>query len=116
MAKRLRRRVEEERPAAGVEVAEVGAESLPFIEASFDTVVSTLVFCTVDYPQAAVAGAHRVLSRAGRCCSSSTSVARGGEHVIYARGFDPVLVHERGSCADDRRLALSSACCPGLCH
>src|SRR5215211_6734905 len=58
MAKRLRRRVEEERPS-GVEVAEVGAESLPFTEASFDTVVSTLVFCTVDYPQGGVAAAHR---------------------------------------------------------
>ena len=65
MAKRLRKRLDEDPPVADVEVAEVGAESLPFIEASFDTVVSTLVFCTVDYPQAAVAGAHRVLKPGG---------------------------------------------------
>jgi ubiquinone/menaquinone biosynthesis C-methylase UbiE len=65
MAKRLRKRLEEDPPAAGVEVAEVGAESLPSIDASFDTVVSTLVFCTVDYPKAAVAEAHRVLKPGG---------------------------------------------------
>jgi ubiquinone/menaquinone biosynthesis C-methylase UbiE len=65
MAKRLRKRVEEERPAASVEVAEVGAESLPFEEASFDTVVSTLVLCTVEDPQGAMDEAHRVLRPGG---------------------------------------------------
>lgn len=67
MAKRLRARLDDERPSAiAVEVAEIGAESLPFEDASFDTVVSTLVLCTVPDAPAAVGEAHRVLKPGGR--------------------------------------------------
>jgi SAM-dependent methyltransferase len=67
MAKRLRARLAAEPAAlARVEVAEVGAESLPFDDASFDTVVATLVFCTVEDPALAAAEAHRVLRPGGR--------------------------------------------------
>jgi ubiquinone/menaquinone biosynthesis C-methylase UbiE len=65
MAKRLRARMDEQSLGMTVEVAEVGAERLPFEDASFDTVVSTLVLCTVDNPKAAVAEAHRVLKPGG---------------------------------------------------
>jgi SAM-dependent methyltransferase len=47
-------------------VAEVAAEALPFAEASFDTLVATLVLCTVDDPGAAAAEAHRVLKPGGK--------------------------------------------------
>ena len=67
MAKRLRARLDDERPSdVRVEVAEVGAESLPFEDASFDTVVSTLVLCTVPDAPAAVGEVHRVLKPGGR--------------------------------------------------
>jgi ubiquinone/menaquinone biosynthesis C-methylase UbiE len=66
MARRLRARLDDERPSdVRVEVAEVGAESLPFEDASFDTVVSTLVLCTVPDAPAAVGEAHRVLKPGG---------------------------------------------------
>jgi ubiquinone/menaquinone biosynthesis C-methylase UbiE len=66
MARRLRARLDDERPSdVRVEVAEVGAESLPFENASFDTVVSTLVLCTVPDAPAAVGEAHRVLKPGG---------------------------------------------------
>jgi SAM-dependent methyltransferase len=42
------------------------AEDLPFADASFDTVVSTLVLCTVSDPQRAVAEVARVLRPGGR--------------------------------------------------
>ncbi len=42
------------------------AEELPFADDSFDTVVSTLVLCTVGDPQRAVAEVARVLRPGGR--------------------------------------------------
>lgn len=49
-----------------VELVEAGAESLPFQDASFDTVVFTLVLCTVPDPDAALAEAARILEPDGR--------------------------------------------------
>lgn len=46
-------------------VVAAGAEELPFEENSFDTVVSTLVLCTVDDPHAAIAEIDRVLRPGG---------------------------------------------------
>jgi ubiquinone/menaquinone biosynthesis C-methylase UbiE len=67
MARRLRERLEREPPAArSVEVIETPAEGLPFDDGSFDTVVTTLVFCTVDNPDRAAAEAKRVLVEDGR--------------------------------------------------
>ncbi len=66
MAKRLREQVAAEPPAPrSVEVIEAPAEDLPFDDGSFETVVSTLVFCTVDNPQRAVAEVKRVLADGG---------------------------------------------------
>jgi len=65
MAKRLRAHLEEEPPGPPVEVIEAPAEELPFDDASFETVVSTLVLCTVEDPARAVAEARRVLQPGG---------------------------------------------------
>jgi SAM-dependent methyltransferase len=65
MAKRLRAQVEESgRP--GVEIVEAGAESLPFGDDEFDTVIATLVFCTIPEPSRALAEIARVLRPNGR--------------------------------------------------
>jgi ubiquinone/menaquinone biosynthesis C-methylase UbiE len=65
MAKRLREKVAEQagRP---IEVISAAAEQLPFDDASFDTVVGTLVLCTVDRPAKALSEARRVLAPEGR--------------------------------------------------
>ena len=66
MARRLRERLEVESFAPGrVSVVEAPAEELPFDDASFDTVVSTLVLCTVSDQQASLAEARRVLVEGG---------------------------------------------------
>ncbi|MFN8218043.1 MAG: class I SAM-dependent methyltransferase [Solirubrobacterales bacterium] len=51
---------------APVRLLDARAEALPFPDASFDTVVSTLVLCTVAEPALAVAEARRVLRPGGR--------------------------------------------------
>ncbi len=57
-----------DRAPAGVPVRlqQAPAEYLPFEDASFDTVVSTLVLCTVGDPRRAVAEVARVLRPGGR--------------------------------------------------
>lgn len=49
-----------------VELSEAGAEALPFEDDSFDTVVSTLVLCTVPDQVQALAEIRRVLRPGGR--------------------------------------------------
>lgn len=64
MARRLRERLADSGREA--EVVGAGAEQLPFPDAAFDTVVSTLVLCTVDDPAASLAEIGRVLRPGGR--------------------------------------------------
>ncbi|WP_267239215.1 class I SAM-dependent methyltransferase [Nocardioides agariphilus] len=63
MADRLRRRADDH---AAVEVVQAAAEQLPFENASFDTVVSTLVLCTVHNVEASLSEVARVLKPGGR--------------------------------------------------
>jgi ubiquinone/menaquinone biosynthesis C-methylase UbiE len=67
MARRLRRRLAAEPPAPDrVEVIEAPAETLPFEDASFDSVVATLVLCSVEHPSAAAEEIARVLKPDGQ--------------------------------------------------
>jgi SAM-dependent methyltransferase len=64
MRARLERRVA--RSGREATIVAAPAESLPFADGSFDTVVSTLVLCTVGDADAAVAEVRRVLAPGGR--------------------------------------------------
>ena len=64
MVSKLRRRAERSELRCSVVVAP--AEKLPFEDDSFDTVVSTLVLCTVDDPRLAIGEIARVLRPGGR--------------------------------------------------
>lgn len=64
MAARLRRR--SRRGGRSIEVVQASAEALPFDDGVFDTVVCTLVLCTVPDPAAALREARRVLTDGGR--------------------------------------------------
>jgi ubiquinone/menaquinone biosynthesis C-methylase UbiE len=64
MRKRLGQKVAEAH--VPVEVSDAGAEALPFPDGSFDTVVSTLVLCTVPDQESALDEVRRVLRPGGR--------------------------------------------------
>src|SRR5436305_9524519 len=63
MLRRLRDRARERAPQ--VEIVQASAEELPFEDASFDTVVSTLVLCGADQKRS-LAEIRRVLRPGGR--------------------------------------------------
>lgn len=67
MAARLRAKLSQGvgREDRGAQVVETPAESLPFEDDSFDSVVATLVLCTVDDPAAVVSEVGRVLRPGG---------------------------------------------------
>ena len=64
MASKLERRVERLGPL--MRVCRTPAEALPFADHSFDTVVSTMVLCTVEDPVRALSEIARVLRPGGR--------------------------------------------------
>ncbi|OIK09201.1 methyltransferase type 11 [Bacillus sp. MUM 116] len=49
-----------------IELVQAGAEELPFADDSFDTVVATLVFCTIPNPEKAMAEMKRVCKLEGK--------------------------------------------------
>jgi SAM-dependent methyltransferase len=81
-----------------VEIAAAGAESLPFPDASFDTVVATFVFCTIPDPAAAAAEALRVLRPGGRLLFAEH--VRSGVPPVHAtqRALEPVWKRLAGGC------------------
>lgn len=64
MARRLRANLA--RDGRDARVVEARAERLPFEDSTFDTVVATLVFCTIGDPHRALEEAARILRPSGR--------------------------------------------------
>jgi ubiquinone/menaquinone biosynthesis C-methylase UbiE len=91
MARRLADRVAS--LGRGAEVVDAPVEALPFADGAFDTVVVTLVLCTVEDPAASLQEIRRVLRPGGRLLFM--------EHV---RSQDP-----RTACWQDRLRPLQHA-------
>jgi ubiquinone/menaquinone biosynthesis C-methylase UbiE len=96
MLRRLQDKVRQQAPRA--EVVQAPAEVLPFEDASFDTVVSTLVLCGVDQ-QRALGEVRRVLRPGGRLLFL--------EHV---RSDDPALARFQDRMNWLNRLLVGCEC------
>lgn len=84
---------------ANFETVEAKAEKLPFDDASFDTVVSTLVLCTVDNPKKSLEEVVRVLKPGGRLLFLEHVHAHDNPVRAKWQGrLEPVWKHLAGGC------------------
>ena len=84
-----------------VEVSAAGAEALPFPDASFDTVVSTLVLCTVPDQALALAEIRRVLRPGGRLLFVE-HVRAAGPWARWQDRIEPLWGRLLGGCHPNR--------------
>jgi SAM-dependent methyltransferase len=84
-----------------VVVQDAPAEQLPFADSSFDTVVSTLVLCTVRDPSAALAEIGRVLRPGGRLLFIE-HVRGEGRRGRFQQRITPLWRVLAGGCHPDR--------------
>jgi len=96
------------RAAAGcpfeVELSEAGAGALPFAACSFDTVVSSLVLCSVGSLEGSLAELHRVLVPGGRLLFLEHVAAEERPHRLkWQRRVEPLWRRLAGGCHLTRR-------------
>ncbi len=84
-----------------VEVSAAGAEELPFPDGSFDTVVSTLVLCTVPDQQSALDEVRRVLRPGGRLLFIE-HVRAAGSTARWQDRLEPIWGRLLGGCHPNR--------------
>lgn len=99
----MRGRLGQKARGAGVpvEIVAAGAEDLPFPDASFDTVVSTLVLCTVPDQAAALQEIRRVLRPGGRLLFVE-HVRATGSWARWQDRIDPIWGRLFGGCHPNR--------------
>ncbi|MGN6557380.1 MAG: class I SAM-dependent methyltransferase [Solirubrobacterales bacterium] len=82
------------------------AENLPFADGTFDTVVSTLVLCTVSDPAGSISEVTRVLKPGGRLLFCEHVEAEPGwRHVLQRRTARPWAAFADGCRCDRPTLA-----------
>jgi ubiquinone/menaquinone biosynthesis C-methylase UbiE len=101
----MRERLLEKVPASSVrvEVHDVGIDEVPFPDASFDTVVSTMTLCTVPDLDTALATMRRVLRPGGRLLFLE-HVKASGLQGLAQRASAPVWRRLAAGCHADRDI------------
>lgn len=82
----------------GVQVVDCAAETLAFPDASFDTVVSTLVLCSVRDPQQVLAEIFRVLRPGGNLAYLEHVAADNSRTLRWQRLMEPAWKYLAGNC------------------
>ena len=81
------------------ETVSAKAETLPFDDSSFDTVVSTLVLCTVESPAKSLQEIHRVLKPDGLLIFIEHVHAHDNPgRARWQRRIEPIWKHFAGGC------------------
>ncbi|AWB27244.1 class I SAM-dependent methyltransferase [Halococcoides cellulosivorans] len=80
-----------------VSVRSASAESLPYDDDSFETVVAAMVLCTVDDPDAALAEVERVLVPGGELRLFEHVADEGWRNRVQA-AIDPIWRHAAAGC------------------
>ena len=99
MRSRIRPKLQDAR--VPVEVSAAGAEALPFPDGSFDTVVSTLVLCSVPDQAAALDEVRRVLRPGGRLLFIE-HVRAAGPMARWQDRLEPLWRRLFGGCHPNR--------------
>ncbi len=91
--------------AIGADLAAANVENLPFEDHSFDTVVFTLLFCSVPQPMSGLEEIRRVLKPGGRIIFlehvlGCSAVTKGFQHAVT-----PLWRKMAGNCHLDRPTA-----------
>ena len=105
MAQRLQRRLEQTTATpAATRLVQAPAEQLPFEDGSFDTVVSTLVLCTVDDQAQSLRELKRVLRPGGRLLFMEHVRAEDGQRLArWQDRMRPIGVRMAHGCRCNRR-------------
>ena len=104
MRKRLHPKLQDAR--FPVELSAAGAQALPFPDASFDTVVSTLVLCTVPDQGAALDEIRRVLRPGGRLLFIE-HVRSAGSAARWQDRLEPLWRRLLGGCHPNRETVAA---------
>lgn len=87
-----------------IETSPASADALPFASGSFDTVVSSLVLCSVENLEGAVAEIHRVLAPGGQLLFLEHVAAdERPDRLRWQRRVEPIWKRIAGNCHLTRR-------------
>jgi len=90
------------RRAPGVRLVQGSAEALPFRDRTFDTVVASLVFCSVDEPARGLAEVKRVLRQDGQLRMLEHVRSRRAWKAAFQDRVQPLWTWVSGGCRPNR--------------
>jgi len=100
-------RAEERSVSVDVRLMAGSAESIPFGDAAFDTVVSTYTMCTIPDLGRALGEMRRVLRRGGRLLFSEHGLSPDGRIARWQRWVSPCWCFLSGGCSVSRPIQRS---------